>query len=387
MPSTKLKNLAYRMLLPLRSPSPDANPVRAFIGEPIRDQQGLVRMLKKHRVMGGALLISAGDRSSLVLTGCESTEQTAKEDTLFRVASITKMAAAMVTLRLCDEQLLDLNTPVAEYLPDGDKLMELEGVTLTHLLSHTSGLSDPPELVNMLENGDPYPDAVSGSRFAEPGTAFRYSNMGFGLIGCILESVSGMPLGRLFDEKLFYPLEMNASLEACSLPEEKIMPVIRLMPYRPGHEVIVTKMGSRPLSTPDPLRHFGHTAGSMYTDIHSLYRMIACIRDGGKPILSRSMTDLMIKQHASYGSMSPTLSYGLGMLMIRDGALSSGRIIGHQGYAYGCADGAFWEESTGHIMIMLNGGCSEARTGRLGLCNRDLLRWAYRKELPSWTGS
>ena len=52
--------------------------------------------------------------------------------------------------------------------------------------------------------------------------------------------------------------------------------------------------------------------------------------------------------------------------------------------AYGCVDGAFWEENTGCSVIMLNGGAGEARTGRLGLLNRDILRWAFRKELPAW---
>ena len=92
----------------------------------------------------------------------------------------------------------------------------------------------------------------------------------------------------------------------------------------------------------------------------------------------------MCHEHASYGNLSPTLSYGLGVLRINDPGISDSMILGHQGFAYGCADGAFWEKSSGRIMIMLNGGCSEARAGRLGLLNRDLLRWAFRKELPLW---
>ena len=162
------------------------------------------------------------------------------------------------------------------------------------------------------------------------------------------------------------------------------MPVVRVLPYHPGTTLTVTKLGRIPLDHPDPLRHYGHTAGSMYTDIASLKKMLACIRDGGVPLLSEESASLMKKQHAAYGAASPALFYGLGLLIIRDSALSPGRILGHQGFAYGCADGAFWEEDTGRMMIILNGGCSEARTGRLGLCNRDMLRWAFRKELPLW---
>ena len=87
-------------------------------------------------------------------------------------------------------------------------------------------------------------------------------------------------------------------------------------------------------------------------------------------------------------SMRPTGRFPrrcpLGVLRILDPAISGSLVYGHQGFAYGCADGAFWEADTGRIMITLNGGCSEARSGRLGLANRDFLRWAFRKELPSW---
>ena len=162
------------------------------------------------------------------------------------------------------------------------------------------------------------------------------------------------------------------------------MPVTRILPYHKGRESILTRLGSVPLHSPDPLRHYGHTAGSMYTDILSLRKLLNVFVSGGNGFLSDSGCRLMQSEHASYGKLSPTLTYGYGLLRINDPYLSESTVMGHQGFAYGCADGAFWEENTGRIMIMLNGGSSEARQGRLGLLNRDLLRWAFRKELPSW---
>ena len=93
----------------------------------------------------------------------------------------------------------------------------------------------------------------------------------------------------------------------------------------------------------------------------------------------------MIEKHAEYGKLSPTLSYGLGILRIHDNTLSESLILGHQGFAYGCADGAFWEQTSGRMVLFLNGGASEARIGRLGLCNYELLKWALRKEMPQWS--
>ena len=200
----------------------------------------------------------------------------------------------------------------------------------------------------------------------------------------MMEYVTGMPLGTLFSTRIFIPLGMNASIEGCTLPEDRIMPVVRILPYHPEKALTVTPLGRSPLIEPDPLRHYGHTAGSMYTDIRSLYRLLSCIRDNGAPLVSSPGISVMKKIHASYGALSPSLSYGLGLLVINDSRLSPFPIMGHQGFAYGCADGAFWEEGTGRVMIILNSGCSEAREGRLGLCNRDMLRWSFQKELSSW---
>ena len=384
MPSTKIKNLLYRSALPFCAPSAGRSPLLPAQGHPLSDPDGLSRIIRRHHAAGSAVLVSDGSRFSLVLEKPSPAGQAASPDTYFRVASITKMATALLSVILVHDVLLDPDAPVAGYLPDSDGLPELDGVTLRRLLSHTSGLADPLRLESLLESGAPYREAVSGARAAEPGSSFRYSNLGFGLVGCILESVTGTALGELFSSRIFRPLGMNASIEGCSLPEERIMPVIRILPYRPENRLTVTPLGRIPLSSPDPLHHYGHTAGSMYTDIQSLHKLLICLRDGGSPLLPASAADVMKQKHASYGSLSPTLSYGLGLLIIDDPRLSSGRILGHQGYAYGCADGAFWEEDTGRVMMILNGSCSEAREGRLGLCNRDMLRWAFRKELPQW---
>lgn len=384
MPSTKLKNVLYRTALPFCTPSPGPDPMQPAEGHPLLSPRGLARIIRRHHVFGGAVLVSDGGRRSLILEKPSSCGQAASSDTYFRVASITKMATSLLCVLLSHDGLLDLNAPVTEYLPDSAGIPDLAGVTLIHLLSHTSGLSDKPDLETLLESGAPYVDAVSGARFAEPGSSFRYSNLGFGLIGCVFESVTGLPLGELFTSRIFAPLGMHASMEGCSLPEERIMPVIRLLPFRPDKKLTVTPLGRIPLTSPDPLHHYGHTAGSMYSDIFSLYKLLVCIRDGGAPLLSGSGTSLMKEVHASYGALSPALSYGLGLLVINDPNLSSCRIFGHQGFAYGCADGAFWEEDTGRIMIILNGSCSESRQGRLGLCNRDMLRWSLKKELPQW---
>ncbi len=384
MPTTKAKNFLYRMALPVMSPAAPADPVAAVHGHPLSDQKSLAAVLRRNHISGGAFYFRSGSDSTSVFSRSFHTDLVPDEETFFRVASITKMATALLSVRLMDLGILDPDAPVSSLLPDGKSVPELNGMLVRHLLSHTSGLSDPPGLEQLLIENKTFSFAVAGRRISEPGESFRYSNLGYGLMGCIFEFLLRKPVPEIYRDYLFSPLGMNATLEGCSLNPDRIMPVVRILPYRGSAGLRLTRLGMVPLSEPDPYRHYGHTAGSMYTDLPSLAKMISCIRDGGNPLLSPKYFGFMQQQVSSYGPVSPTLSYGNGLLLIRDKSISSGIVYGHQGFAYGCVDGAFWEDKTGNILISLNGGCSEARIGRLGIANLDLCRFAFRKELPLW---
>jgi len=386
MPTTAFKNILYRALLPFCAPKCPKDPVCRTEGHPLIRPGEYVHLLRKHHILGSAAIISSGQDSALICSDSEEPCHHADPDTFFRVASITKMATAAVTMRLAEQKILELDEPVSTWLSFEQSEELLRGITLRRLLSHTSGLTDPPALERDLEKGVVLPEVLRNIPGREERlNEFHYSNLGFGMIGCVMESAMGQPVSRIFEEELFIPLGMRSTLEGCALPADRIMPVTRVLPWKKDQDLILTSLGKRPLKEPDPLRHFGHTAGSMYTDVRSLFTLLNQLKeDGEDSFLSRFSREEIRKQHASYGKLSPALSYGLGLLRIRDSRLSDGVIYGHQGFAYGCADGAFWEETTGRTLIMLNGGCSEARNGRLGKANEDLMHWAFRKELPAW---
>lgn len=388
MPSGTVRNLIYRAMLPLRAPSPRGHMRRQTAGRALTDPEGYERLLVRHHVLGASLLLRDNEETRAVFTSLDGKHaRTADESTLFRVASLTKMATALAVLRLCERGAFGLDDPVSGLLPDG---RGLEGITLRHLLSHTSGLRDLTLSEQGMVRGIPYPDVLrqDGCRVGEPGQSFAYCNLGFGLLGCVIEQTTELPVSDAVADLVLRPLGMRGTLDASTLDEDRIMPATRVLARGSSPDVRVTQLGRVRLEKPDPLRHYGHTAGALYTDAASLSRLLTMIAQGGSLDGVRFLGETYIKEmtarQAVYGRISPTLSYGLGLLFIRDPALSGSRIIGHQGFAYGCADGAFWEESTGRQVIFLNGGCSEARTGRLGVCNRDVLRWALREEMPRW---
>ena len=390
MPTTRWKNSLYRLALPFRAPRPDRNPEICVEGHPLSSRDTLERLLRRNHVLGASVLLSDGSDRSIITCSLKHPVRNVTPSSLFRVASITKMASSLAALIVLEEKDIPLHSSVNDILGSFGNLgsfPELEGVTVEHLLSHTSGLVDPPGLEDALLQGLPFPDLLRRCRHGNPGQSFLYSNLGFGLIGCLLEAILQEPVSVILDKKVFTPLGMRATLDASTLDPAGIVPISRVLPYDPGKELLITPLGRKPLSEPDPLRHYGHTAGSMYVDILSLERLLRCLMAEGRPLLHSNLGQEMIRVRAEYGKISPTLNYGLGLLIIRDASLSSGRILGHQGFAYGCVDGAFWEEETQKIVIFLNGGASEARRGRLGICNGDILRWALKKEMPLWSGS
>ena len=386
MPSTPLKNLLYRAALPFGAPNPHKQMKHLETGKPLAHLPYYEHLLVKHRVLGASLLLQDGSQTAQVHTTVYSPRHVANENTLYRVASITKMATALVTLMCVDEGLFTLDTPIRQLLPDTDNADTLEGMTVRHLLCHTSGLRDIPEVDHALRNGLSYETLLNDHDIvgSKPGECMEYSNFGFGLLGCILENVTGLCISELFRLKLFEPLGMRATLDASTLDENLIMPISRVLPYRKGNDVTITQLGRVPLEKPDPLHHFGHTAGAMYTDAPSLSRLLTLIGNGGvidgKRLVSAEMMAEMTRVQAS----TPTRTYGLGLVILNRPQISEHRLLGHQGFAYGCVDGAFIEEGTGRMVVFLNGGASEAREGKLGLVNRDVLTWVFRKEFPAW---
>lgn len=387
MPSTPLKNLLYRIALPLAAPSPHKQMKHLETGRQLMHLPYYEHQLVKHHVLGASLLLNDGNETAQIHTTIYSPRHMAREDTMYRVASITKMATALVTLMCVDDGLFTLDTAIRNLLPDVEHASVLEGMTVRQLLCHTSGLRDLPVMDAALRDGLTF-DAVlaaPGIRGSEPGAQMEYCNFGFGLLGCLLEHATGRCISELFHVKLFNPLGMRATLDASTLVEESIMPISRVLPYRKGNDVTITKLGRIPLDNPDPLRHFGHTAGAMYTDAPSLSKLLDLIVGMGEVDGLRLVSTEMMAEMTKVQSSTPTRTYGLGLVLLNRPEISDKRLLGHQGFAYGCVDGAFLEEGTGRRVVFLNGGASEARTGKLGLVNRDVLIWAFRKEFPAWT--
>lgn len=143
-----------------------------------------------------------------------------KQDTVMHVASITKQFTAAAIMKLWEAGTLDLDVSINTYLPQEYQSDTWKNVTVHHLLSHTGGVVDYDEsYYNAETKSFCFNDVIKamivesqrkGLEF-EPGSEWRYSNIGYTLLGIILENKTGLSYGEIIQEYIFDKAGMTTS--------------------------------------------------------------------------------------------------------------------------------------------------------------------------------
>lgn len=141
---------------------------------------------------------------------------TSSPTTNYRLASVSKQFTAASVLLLVEDGVLTLDDRVRRWLPTLP--VAAEGITLRHLLSHTSGLVDyedllPADLTTPLRDIDVLHLLEHEPRlYFAPGTAYRYSNGGYALLALVVERASGLGFQNFLRARIFEPLGMRGTL-------------------------------------------------------------------------------------------------------------------------------------------------------------------------------
>ena len=195
-----------------RAASPNLD-IRRFeqIEKLIREEIG------QRRLPGAVVLIGVGDRVVYQKAiGSRSLVPSAEPmtlDTIFDVASLTKVVATTTSVMMLVEQgRLRLVDRVAAFIPGFERYGKAD-ITIRHLLTHVSGLRPDVDLGDSwLGTEAAIQLAVEEVPTAPAGTRFVYSDINFFLLGEIVHRISGQPLDEFTREHIFKPLGMNDTM-------------------------------------------------------------------------------------------------------------------------------------------------------------------------------
>ena len=297
---------------------------------------------------GAWLFAEKGEIVSTGALGFRDPENTLPitEDTIFQLASVTKQFTAAAVMLARREGLLELDDEITKYFPE----ISYPGVTIRHLLTHTSGIPD------YFDDGDwfiriwkeekrvPGNDEIlrflcktEAKPYFAPGEGMHYSNTGYNLLALLVERRSGVHFEEFLQKKIFEPAGMN-STRCCHIRRDGI-------PFENFARATVLEDGKYVADVDsaedgDVVAFDGLNGDDyVYTNIFDMLRWDRALREG--KVLTLEEQKLMYTpakrnngEDAVYDE-DEGLGYGFGWFVGRDEEL--GRIVSHSGGMPGVA--------------------------------------------------
>ncbi len=146
------------------------------------------------------------------------TKETLEPKSVFRLASVSKQFTAMCIMMLEEQNKLNYDDDIQKYLPE---LKKYEGITIRHLLWHTSGIPNYMKFMSEHYSDDQWyvnDDVLRimakdhPEKEFEPGERYRYSNTGYLLLASIVERVSGVSYKEFLHQNIFDRVGMSSSI-------------------------------------------------------------------------------------------------------------------------------------------------------------------------------
>lgn len=379
--------------------------LQALVDDPVRPLTGLSVLC----IQAGKTVFEA-QLGRRVLAHRSQPDLPVTRDTLFRMASVSKLVVALGVMRLVDAGALDLDGDIATVLGFALRHPDHPGVAITPrmLLSHQASLSDEggyrfaPEvtLQSVLLRGGAHHGNGKCWLPLRPGTYFQYCNFNYGVLASVMEKVAGQRFDRLMQQQVLDPLGMVGGFDPGQFSDAVLAQVATLYRKRTVEDEIWNTAGPwvpqtdafaglRPTAQPVPPAYelgsngtlFG-PQGSLRTRVQDLARVVQMlIAQGqyqGRPFLSRQSVQMLLTEQWRYddtqrngdAASGMIQAWGLGLQHFIDrsvqvGARGAGdRLLqrggvqawGHLGDAYGLNSGVVFDPPRGNGVIYAIGG-------------------------------
>ncbi len=290
--------------------------------------RSIKKQLKKHNITG--LSIALVDERRIVWTqgfgyADKSGSIPATADTVYRVGSITKLFTATAVMQMAEKELIDIDQPLRKYLPQFEiksRFSNSAPVTPRTILSHHSGL--PSDYINGMWGDDSvhFTDLVTLLQeeyvATPPNTFYSYSNVGYSLLGHMIENVSGQSYADRIDQTILQPLGMENSYIAENLDAGPLMS----KGYIDGKAYPTPSLRDQP-------------AGSLNSSVRDLARfagvMLADGRINNRQILQTDTLRNMLSHQDGAAPFDLSPMMGLGWVLSDSLGDDAGQVAWHDG--------------------------------------------------------
>ncbi len=317
------------------------------------------------------------------------------ENVLFRVGSISKMVAAMGVMQLVEQSRVTLEDDLANILqlPVRNPSYPDTPITLRQLMSHTAGFRDSGSYTRALR-GEPRPlselltpplQRYTFLGSIEPGVKSAYSNLGGGLLGSVIEQVTGQTVDAYLYANLFAPLGIMAAYQSALLAQTAVVSNMYTMPGRRLSASVVD--GTAAYFEADAQHHYTLTAGKLTISAPDLAKLLIALMDGGVygdvRVLTEESALSMRQVQNAIGSVTGNSGFGLNMTVL-EGLVAGRTLYGHGGKANGMLCAAYFDPTDRTGIVMLTNGCNnipmEENVGKLSLA---VMRLVYTQWLEA----
>ena len=266
----------------------------------------------------GVTLVASGDQ--IILLKAYGLAQVNKQEEMtvdhqFQIASVSKSFVAVSILQLVEAGKLTLDQTIDKYFPD---MPNAELITIHQLLTHTSGLYSGDDLTNYSQVttvDEIIAPAFKSSNlyYEEPGTYSIYSNLGYDVLGAIIEQVSGQTYADYIEEHVLIPAGMTQS----GLNMEGLV----LDNMATAYNGNISEGNEAKVLHPS----FGYSSGGLHSTAMDLYKYDRALHSN--LLISQESYDLMTQESSKVG----TKSYGYGWYVntgVEDTVSHPGNLIG-----------------------------------------------------------
>jgi CubicO group peptidase (beta-lactamase class C family) len=249
------------------------------------------------------------------------------DTTVFRLASVSKTFTAVAVMQLAEQGKLDLDGDIRQYLPEGLSYFNPyeTPVTVADLLTHRSGFAPseplPTDMVTDLSlyvSLEDYAKERMPYVVREPGSAYKYDNYAYLLLGLIVQNVSGQPYETYMADHVFAPLGMTMS--GFELKGDLL-----------DNVAVAYDAAGQPYDTYFYLPNIMPHGGMLATAGDVARFMAAFLNDGETPDGGRIVAPATVKEMEAYRSLIhpllPDTTYGFESPMLLPQMASSTRVI------------------------------------------------------------